>query len=272
MKRKFQSLAVVLAGGACMLLLAADSQAKSVDYPYVSVKGSKGYSISVHKAEGGVGLSASGKKGGASYSVKGTATKKKLKANFKGFGKVDLEFEPKGKAKTQKPPKGCTGPSSKSQEGLWVGTIKFTGEGGYTKVNGSVRAKGSVNTSSDKPLECKPEPNPKPKPPKPCWGVSGNKGKTWFSASQTKGEKASFYANTSSTSKGVKISRYTSGSGGTLAVEGGGETATLKPPAPFSGSGTLADGVLSGTLKVKFPGATTKLTGFKASAWETTCS
>lgn len=248
---------------AISLLTAAGASAKSESNASLQVKGSKGYSIFVFgsSSSGDVSLSASGKNGSsASYTAKGKTTSKSIRVKFKGLGKVNVRFNPKGKAETIKPPKGCTGPSTVSQAGKWIGTIRFKGENGYTRVSKKA-AKGSVSKKKGKgELECK-DPGGGNSKPKQCLSLSTSIRGGSFFAQKIKGKGPTFSAFTSDQKNGVRISRSAFVEGGKLSGDADAQTASLAPPSPFSGTGSVSDGKLSGNLKVKLPGEKLKISG-----------
>jgi hypothetical protein len=78
----------------------------------------------------------------ASYKVQGESTEAGLKARFGKLGLIDVTFRPT-KTRLEKPPKGCKGKPSTDSEGLFVGTIKFTGELEYVQIE-TTEAKGTM--------------------------------------------------------------------------------------------------------------------------------
>jgi hypothetical protein len=69
----------------------------------------------------------------------------RIRARFGSRGRVAVEFKPSGKAAYRWPPRRCEGKPRVTQPGVFVGTIRFEGEGGYTSVDRS-RARGEVRT------------------------------------------------------------------------------------------------------------------------------
>ena len=70
----------------------------------------------------------------------------RIRARFGSRGRVAVEFRPLGEAKRRLPPRRCEGRPRVRQAGLFVGTIRFTGEGGYTSVD-ATRTLGTVRTT-----------------------------------------------------------------------------------------------------------------------------
>jgi hypothetical protein len=73
-----------------------------------------------------------------------------LEADFASVGHVSLRFEPEGKPKVGRLPKGCTGRRPRRQPGVYRGTISLHGENEYFEVE-RVAAKG-IRTRSFKLL------------------------------------------------------------------------------------------------------------------------
>ncbi len=69
----------------------------------------------------------------ASYEVDGEATEAGLKARFGQLGVIDMAFRPT-EVELERPPKGCTGPPSKFSDGVLTGTISFTGEREFVRI------------------------------------------------------------------------------------------------------------------------------------------
>jgi len=67
------------------------------------------------------------------YRAQGEATEAGLKVQFGDLGLIDVAFTPT-KTRKEEPPKGCTGPPSTSSDGVFAGTIDFTGEREYVRI------------------------------------------------------------------------------------------------------------------------------------------
>jgi hypothetical protein len=99
----------------------------------LSVKGTRGFQITIDRTAGRVELTAS--KGGTSAIYIVHAAKSKtdgIEATFPGRGKVSVGFHPRGPARRS--PGECGGRASVRQTGIFVGVVKFEGEQGYTRV------------------------------------------------------------------------------------------------------------------------------------------
>jgi hypothetical protein len=126
-----------------------------------SVKGTHGYTLTVklrdrHELEvaagkfvGGPSISAVG----AAYTVpyhqaRGSDS---IAAAFGGLGRIDVDFVPKSQKKVAPERTGCGGGKTSVEEGRFVGTISFVGDGGYTHVHAK-GAKGAIVKTP--PLTC----------------------------------------------------------------------------------------------------------------------
>lgn len=212
--------------------------------------------------------------GFASYSVSGQASGGMLRARFGDLGRVAVRFEPSGKVSRREPPRWCQGEPEVTRRGVFVGAIRFRGEGGYTEVTAN-RGRGSITTS-------------------PRWRCKGKDGAAGDGAgilveealsatvlgafaaggevvfatvrNDSSGEFAPvfFLAGTRQWLGPVKVERFGFGiadqKAGTFEFDPGLTTATVSPPRPFSGSAGFQrgpDGTVawSGSLAVSLPGA-----------------
>ncbi|MGH2941054.1 MAG: hypothetical protein ACRDPE_23385 [Solirubrobacterales bacterium] len=75
-------------------------------------------------------------------------------ADFGKVGSLSVRFRPQGKAREERPLKGCEGRPGWNEPGRWVGRVSLRGEGGYFAVStGSAKgistaAPGSAATSN----------------------------------------------------------------------------------------------------------------------------
>jgi hypothetical protein len=72
-----------------------------------------------------------------SYEVKGAVTESGLRVRFGRLGLIDVVFTPTGTLSSTEPPEGCTGAPRTLRDGIFTGTIEFTGERGYTRIAAS---------------------------------------------------------------------------------------------------------------------------------------
>ena len=131
-------------------------------------------------------------------------------------------------------------------------------------------------TRPDKDLDCDIDPPPPPGNEKPCASANGNltvpEGELNVGGTQIEGKPAEFFANLNSETNGVSISKFINAKGGSLTVNNENQTAKIAPPAPFSGSGDIAENTLTGDLKVELPGASISLAGKDWFVSQGTCS
>jgi hypothetical protein len=196
----------------------------------------------------------------------------RIRARFGSRGRVAVEFKPSGKATYRWPPQRCEGKPKVTQPGVFVGTIRFRGEGGYTSIDRS-RARGEVRTPAR--WECRrgkrahgagldPEAErftildasaggyPLASFSTTASRPQGRSGETMFLASRLEGRPTSM----------VVIRRvFAHGEDESFSFDDALSTATAAPPLPFEGSGTFTvgpggdDGSWLGSLTVDFPGA-----------------
>jgi hypothetical protein len=183
------------------------------------------------------------------YEVPGEVTEHGLEAHFGRLGTIEVSFE-STKATTVEPPRGCKGEPSTSSEGIFVGRIDFSGERHYVRID-RARAKGEMNIERGGTWSCprhraaigsgmrEEEPE----------GESG-----WLKVyarhcicvleaiaeRDPRGRgKSFFFGGTNEGREGMRIIRVTTAQAGpsTFLFDHADGTATIRPPAPFSGHG-----------------------------------
>jgi hypothetical protein len=82
----------------------------------------------------------------ATYISNGRLEGDRIRARFGSRGRIAVEFRPSGEVRRRRPPRRCKGEPRVTRLGIFVGTIRFAGEGGYTSVDAD-RAKGKVRTA-----------------------------------------------------------------------------------------------------------------------------
>jgi hypothetical protein len=102
-------------------------------------RGAQGYKVSVFAPLGQqsrVAIDVENVKGGAQYVATGTVTATRISASFGRFGRIDMRFKPSGKVLHShlQGDASCPYPAQ-AQLGTFVGSFRFLGEGGYTKVD-----------------------------------------------------------------------------------------------------------------------------------------
>jgi hypothetical protein len=238
---------------------------------------SNGYSILVEGAGGRVTLSTNGPAGTAIYVVPGRTSTSHIEADFGKRGRVDVEFIPSRRKKVERPPRGCEGKPHVTRWGVFTGTIRFVGERSYTRFQ-----------ADEVPGRTHIEPNWRCK--RPGSGGSGEKGSADLPvipgessedalvlelsneglgleagayAFRAPGEKSLtvFLAAIEERQKRMRVSRYAfePAEDWTFSFNDALTTATVAPPAPFSGTGSFqrsANGPAnwSGSLAVTLPG------------------
>jgi hypothetical protein len=217
----------------------------------------------------------------ATYLSKGTFERYRIRARFGSRGRVAVEFRSSGRAKRRLPPRRCHGAPHVLQHGVFVGAVKFHGEGGYTSVD-ATRAPGAVailphwqcrshkgrsaaSRSLVPPVHIPLGLDPEAERFTALEAESDN-GRTSFSASGSRpagrpGETI-FTAARLELRPGLSIIRsaFAHGTDETFSFDEALTTASAAPPPPFEGSAAFArnsDGgdTWLGPLTVDFPGA-----------------
>ncbi len=230
--------------------------AASFNSSTIRVNSSHGYDITIvgnNQAYGSgrfVGLTTHKGHAYASYNTGGTSTASHVKADLGDFGKIDLRFHPKDSIHPPLPGPKCHG-KYKRTTGIWKGKIKFKGEDGYTKVS----AKSGEGNYTINGVTC-PGGGKTHKHVHLHAQASG----AMFDADVRKkpGAKPEFSVFVTGVAGSVSIFRTAGvrGAPANFSYNGGYTHATVKPPAPFSGTGTFdTPSSWTGSLKVDLPGA-----------------
>lgn len=88
---------------------------------------------------------------GVVYSTRAKVTQEGLEVRFGKLGLIDVAFTPTVTLSSTDPSEGCTGEPRTLREGIFSGTIEFTGEREYVRIEGP-QAEGSMSVIS--PWEC----------------------------------------------------------------------------------------------------------------------
>jgi hypothetical protein len=261
-----------------------------------SLPSSNGYRITVigevgasRSAPDDVTLSVSKGHAGVDYLGHGRLTSTRMTASFGRFGRFSLRFRPSGKVRRVKVPSSCVKgrpplltarpPVVTARLGTFVGTIRFEGEGDYSGVLAHHADGGLGDPLAIKSkLECEGGGTPAARrreaqivhltaTPKESGGGASFGAWAGPAFPFDKEERAAaggtytFLALAGEKAKGVDIIRTaaTSAPSGDFVFDNAFSSATLTPPAPFSGSAIFqrnADGTISwtGSLAVSFPG------------------
>lgn len=237
------------------------------------VHGSKGFLFSLSTSRHTAFLSARGHHASVHYLAQGYVSAKRIKARFGHLGRVSLRFKASQKKPhlIPKPEDSCKGGGKLVEPGVFVGRIEFEGEQGYTSVHAN-RARGKI-THAKKAI-CRYEGEGR---------AQSSLGVTALNA-RTKNESFAFSAfkiepkgHPSSDSTSFSASVIETGPHGLsifrdVEIRGKPEdfditkahgkvvSATVEPPAPFTGSATYQRVPASpaeswtGSLAVEFPG------------------
>jgi len=221
-------------------------------------------------------LSVSGEDGSAHYVIRGRVSGDEIEGRFGNLGRVAMRFVPGGAPDLGELPANCKGEPPVEREGHFVGQLRFAGENGFTRVR-AARAEGVVLGLPRRVCKGRRPEIEQPLPPGRLTSLSaipGRPGAPRFSVygqvprvpeqSPRVAEEAVHIAFLSEKRSGMAITRQASAftTPETFAVSPLGQqplTATVSPPAPFSGTATFeeqADGTTrwSGDLKTELPG------------------
>lgn len=193
------------------------------------------------------------------YLVQGTVSEDAISAQIGTLGSVSMHFEPSGAIATYR--QGCThGLFARGRQGIWTGTVHFSGENGFT----SASAIEASPTWPGSKVGC-------------SWSSVGTsigsgergaflsvEGLSSFHAIQNKGPgtPTQFEAIAHEQQPGLSIRSevWTRGSAHAFTYDKKLQRASVRPPAPFSGSAKFhrkpgrQSGSWSGTLSASFPG------------------
>jgi len=218
-----------------------------------------GLHAGIETSSEGITLEIAGKHRFVTYRAQGESTEAGLKVQFGDLGKIDVAFTPT-ETHTWEPPKGCTGPPSTISEGLFIGTIDFTGEREYVRVEAS-RVKGRLAVYRESEWRCPRHKNPRRararrrlsahslrgrsgarKEPAALSAIDRHCGCLFaaFAERDRRGRGSSyFFGLKSEEAEGMEVNRVTYAEGGARAFifNHAAGTATVRPPRPLSGTG-----------------------------------
>lgn len=218
----------------------------------LDLRASDGLTAHLATSEKGVVTLAFLREGSAAiYEVPGDVTEAGLKVRFGRLGTIDVAFTPTTTLDSTEPSEGCTGEPRTLREGVFSGTIEFTGERDFVRLEGP-QAEGSMSVISQ--WECPDNPYAPFRGPLRR-ARSKDDGETaslhaesrgcpcFFGAGihhRRKGGKSIFYGAKGESREGMKILRSTvvHGGVGAFAFDHGAGTASLNPPPPLSGHAT----------------------------------
>jgi hypothetical protein len=251
-----------------------------------TVRGTRGYTITVSASPGAneVELSAVGSEGAAQYDVRGKVTNESIVASFGKLGRIAVSFEPSGREGKEKVGPKCQKerpPTVTARLGRFVGTIEFAGERGYTKVDTHSAAGGigdPLAIAGEKPTCEFHESEAQRKKELELISLDGSPatGKVFFSAVRLFGNIPiqlpakrlppagdRYFFSVAATEKAGPVTIMRSngalGEAKDFTYDPSLDSATVSPPAPFSGTGSFvrnADGSTgwTGSLAAPLPG------------------
>jgi hypothetical protein len=142
-----RAAALLLATTAPLLVLVSAGTSTALAGPGVGaafeLKATNGLTGQVATTGSSVDLVLAGHHEIAAYSVRGTVSAQGVEARFGELGRISVRFHPDGSHSGAKPGE-CVG--KKFESGVFVGTIEFRGERGYTKID-ATRARGCLRHS-----------------------------------------------------------------------------------------------------------------------------
>lgn len=191
-----------------------------------------------------------------SYEVEGEVTETGVKVRFGRLGLIDVAFTPTKTLDSTEPSPGCTGAPRTLREGIFTGTIDFTGERGYVRIEGP-QAEGSMSVLPE--WRCIDEPehfagasrllarDSQERIEHASLYAASRHCSCLFSAEMRhrgrKGQlkRSFFYGVKEERREGMEIYRATQafGAPSALVFDAAAGTVTLRPPRPLSGRATL---------------------------------
>jgi hypothetical protein len=183
------------------------------------------------------------------YEVPGEVTEAGLKVRFGRLGAIDVAFTPTVTLDSTEPSEGCTGAPRTLREGVFSGTIDFTGERGFVRI-AAPQVTGSMSVISQ--WECPDnefEPfrgglrsalRPKGDDETASLHAYSRGCSCFFGAGlhdRSSGAKSIWYGAKAEEREGMQISRITSirAAAGTFVFDQKAGTATLRAPSPLTG-------------------------------------
>jgi hypothetical protein len=234
-----------------------------------SLHASNGYKIFVGRSHREVTLIAFHPRTFASavYTVRGRSSAERIDANFGKLGRISVGLRTKRVRRTPLG-KGCSGSPPTTRFGVFTGTIRFRGEGGYTSVDAR-GARGRVDsrireTCPFSPFRSRTLAGSGRRHPPELEASEGRR--RGFGAEallrSKKGEDSILFEAVTLERRGrIEIFRTVTAVGGpaSLSFADNLSTATARPPEPFQGEATFERGQnggasWSGTLSASFPG------------------
>ena len=217
------------------------------------LQASDGFEASLENSEDGTVTLELGKDGQVvTYEAPGHATEAGLKVRFGKLGRIDVAFAPTKTLNSTEPGEGCTGAPRTLREGVFSGTVDFTGERGYARLE-DAPANGSMSVISQ--WECPEAEAADPYAPylgRPAAASRDDDSSVFLAASSHRcscvfqaglghlrggASRSIFFGEMDEKREGMKIRRWTEvrGPASRFRFDRGSGTAILRPPSPFSG-------------------------------------
>jgi hypothetical protein len=243
--------------------------------PLLVLKGSHGYRVGVIGFGSTVLLEVIHGRARAitAYAARGVVKPGRLEASFGDLGRIAMHFQRSSNQPRANPHRRCKrGDRIVRRRGVYVGSFRFRGEGGYISVRAH-RAKGRVSTIAPWCLRSQvdgPDRHAvRPAQPSDSFelaavGASWREGVSSTSVGAVAlGGRTLFFASTAQSEGDLAILRFafaSSGSAQAFSVDNALTHAQIRPPAPFHGTGIYRAGpdgtkTWSGGLAANFPGA-----------------
>lgn len=246
--------ALLTAAPAATAAVPPEEQPASIEF---DLPANNGMEATLEASEGEVTLEIGNRRSRVYYEVEGESTEAGLKAKFGKLGLIDVAFKPTKTVERAEPPKKCQGEPRTNREGLFIGTIQFTGERDYVRIE-RTQVKGTMDVSPD--WECSKPKAPKrlrdallppalslrekSEPEEAMLQAFNPRCRCSFLAialRDHKGSEASvFYGAKIENREGMEIARATAAvRASTFAFDHKAGTASVNPPYPFTGSATF---------------------------------
>lgn len=276
---RFSVTAAIVAAAIASQSTVASAQVIPASGPSASfeLSGSHGYRLQFQVDPGGASIAVSGRRGSRDYgantsymSRRAHTTPDHFHAGLGRFGLIDLAFHPKGKVAHRPAPGPCAGGRETIRSGVFVGTVRFRGENGYTEVTRH-RVRGKVSTSAAQtcPLATHRgshrghrHGHRRHRAPLDTVLSAASSNGTSLTAVSTPGEpRPIILVSNFERAQGLSISHdaFTPDPPGSFSFDRSLNSATLTPPAPFAGSAIFErpdqfTTRWAGDLSVSFPG------------------
>jgi hypothetical protein len=283
-RRRFLVVAASLATAllAAPTATTAEGEPDTGAFAAFRVKGTHGYSFLVLATSrrgfrhGEVLLFAGRGKVGVVYLAPARVTATRIETRLGGVGRISLEFEPRGEERTIHDDCGEGGGRITYQPGAWVGSFEFEGEHGYTRAEAS-RVPALADPFGSCGAQVESESEGPGLPGAKLVARSASKRQSIFVQANANrpGGRLRLQAAIEERKSRLIVTRLVEGfhaGGGSFRFDRRLGSATLAPPAPFSGVGSFRRKAgrrnrWIGSLTLDFPGrADVPLTGgrFKA--------